>query len=83
MTLQTTPFTIGTEVRCSDGACGELTGVVVDPLARALTHLIVDPKYSRTAGHLVPIEAVESTADQIRLRCSIVEFGAFPAAEET
>ena len=34
---ETTEFTIGSEVACSDGVCGELTRVVVDPVARALT----------------------------------------------
>ncbi len=28
---QTTQFTIGAEARCSDGVCGEVTRVVVDP----------------------------------------------------
>ena len=32
----TTEFIIGTEVSCTDGACGELRRVVVDPVARPL-----------------------------------------------
>ena len=39
-----TEFTIGSEVCSSDGPCGELARVVIDPVARALTHLVVGPK---------------------------------------
>jgi len=36
-------FTIGAGVRCTDGTCGTLSRVVVDPLAREVTHLLVQP----------------------------------------
>jgi sporulation protein YlmC with PRC-barrel domain len=80
---ETTEFTIGSEVACSDGVCGELARVVVDPVARALTHLVVDPKSRRGTGRLVPIGLVESTAEEIRLRCAMSEFEALEDAEET
>jgi hypothetical protein len=31
-------FTIGAEASCSDGPCGEVTHVIVDPVADAVTH---------------------------------------------
>ncbi len=34
-----TPFTIGADARCSDGVCGKVTRVIVDPVKRAVTHL--------------------------------------------
>jgi hypothetical protein len=37
MSQATADFTIGSEVACIDGVCGELTRVVVDPVARALS----------------------------------------------
>jgi sporulation protein YlmC with PRC-barrel domain len=80
---ETRDFTIGREVVCSDGVCGELRRVVVDPVARALTHLVVEPRHPRRAGHLVPIEFVDSTASEIRLRCTMAEFEALEDAEET
>ena len=79
----TAEYTIGSEVTCSDGVCGELTRVVVDPVARALTHLVIEPKNRQGTGRLVPIDLVESTADEIRLRGTAAEFDALPAAEET
>jgi len=33
-------FTIGAEASCTDGPCGKLNRVVIDPVARELTHLI-------------------------------------------
>jgi hypothetical protein len=76
-------FTIGSDVACSDGVGGELTRVVVDPVARALTYLVVEPHHRREAGRLVPIELVESTDGGIRLRCTMNEFGALADAEIT
>lgn len=76
-------FTIGSRVRCSEGACGELTRVVIDPVACALTHLVVDPKHRREVSRLVPVELVQSAAPEIALRCTLAEFAALEAAEET
>jgi sporulation protein YlmC with PRC-barrel domain len=80
---ETTAFTIGSEVVCSDGACGELRRVVVNPVARALTHLVVEPRFHKGTGRLVPIDLVDSAAGEIRLRCSMSEFHALEEAEET
>jgi hypothetical protein len=78
-----TEYTIGAEVSCGDQACGRLSRVVVDPLARALTHLVVEPKGRQGLGRLVPIELAETSGQGIRLRCSRAEFDALEAAEET
>src|ERR1039458_5599061 len=80
---ETTQFVIGTPVACSDGECGELKRVVIDPVAKALTHLVVEPRNRSTFGHLVPIELVESTTDEIHLRCTSADFQALEEAEET
>jgi hypothetical protein len=78
-----TEFTIGSEVSCSDGACGELTRVVVDPVARVLTHLVVEPKHGRDKGRLVPVALVSSTVEGIVLSCTRSEFDKLEEAEET
>lgn len=79
----TSEFAIGSDVSCSDGICGELTRVVVDPVARALTHLVVEPKHRGGQDRLVPVDLVDSAGDEIRLRCSTAEFGELESAEET
>jgi len=74
------PFTIGVSVHCSDGQCGHLSRVVLDPAARAVTHLVVEPRTE--LGRLVPIELVASSSDDIRLQCTEAEFLELPPAEE-
>ena len=78
-------FTIGSDVSCTDGVCGELTRVVVDPVARAVTHLVVEPAGRQGLARLVPIGLTEpgGTGRQIRLRCTLAEFEHLGPAEET
>jgi len=76
-------FTIGAEASCTDGVCGEVTRVVVDPVARAVTHIVVEPKNREGLARLVPLDLVDDTAGEVRLRCTIAEFDALDPAEET
>jgi sporulation protein YlmC with PRC-barrel domain len=78
-----TQVTIGAQVRCSDGACGKVTRVVVDPVARAVTHLVVEPAHRQGLGRLVPLSLVEATAADVLLSCTNAEFERLEAAEET
>jgi sporulation protein YlmC with PRC-barrel domain len=78
----TTQFTIGTEASCSDGVVGKLNRVIVDPIAQALTHLVIEPEHRQDLGRLVPLDLVDSTAGEIRLRCTKAEFEELDPAEE-
>jgi sporulation protein YlmC with PRC-barrel domain len=78
----TVEYDIGSKVECRDGDCGELSRVVVDPVAVAITHLVVEPKHRHGTGHLVPIDLVASAADGIQLRCTTAEFQALDDAED-
>ncbi len=80
---ETSQFIIGSEVVCPDGVCGDLRRVVIDPVACAITHLVVEPSNRRDAGHLVPIDLVTSTAKEIQLGCTTSEFEALETADET
>ncbi len=80
---EATPFTIGADASCADGVCGEVSRVVVDPVARSVTHLVVEPKGRRGLGRLVPLDLVDATGGQIRLRCTVAEFESLEPAEET
>jgi len=75
MTLAgTVQFTIGAGASCSDGTCGEVTRVIVDPVAEAVTHLVVEPEHRRGLGRLVPLGLIDAAAGQVRLRCTQAEF---------
>jgi sporulation protein YlmC with PRC-barrel domain len=78
-------FTIGAAVSCSDGPCGILIKVVVDPVARAVTHVVVEPEHRSGLGRLVALGLIETGTDAraIRLRIALDEFEALPYAEET
>jgi len=84
---ETARFTIGSEVHCEDGACGELRRVVVEPIDRVLTHLVVEPRHRhrQRSGRLVPIDLVDvdAAAPELRLCCSLAEYENLEAAEET
>jgi hypothetical protein len=77
-----TEFTIGTRASCSDGYCGEIRRIIVDPAADTITHLVIQPGRRREAGRLVPIRLVETAAGEIRLRCTLAEFDKLDHAEE-
>jgi len=76
-------FTIGSAAACSDGPCGTVSRVVVDPVAREVTHLVIEPEHRSGLGRLVPLDLVDSGAGEVRLRCTVEEFEKLPHAEET
>ena len=80
---QPSQFTIGPEASCTDGVCGEVTRVVVDPVARAVTHLVVEPAHRQGLGRLVPLDLVEDATDGVLLRCTIAQFENLDSAEDT
>lgn len=83
---RTTQFTIGARTSCTDGVCGELGRLVINPIAGTVTHLVVSPEHRHTTGRLVPLtllDSITSTADDIQLRCTLADFGRLEPAEET
>jgi len=77
-------FTIGSEVDGSDRPVGRLARILVDPIARTLTHLVVEPWHGGGAPRLVPIALVDASRDGtgIRLLCALADFDKLEAAEE-
>ena len=80
-----TLFTIGASASCTDGACGQVIRVVVNPVGRVITHLVVGPRHEhgKHLDRLVPVDLAEVTADGIRLNCTKAKFDALDPAEET
>jgi hypothetical protein len=70
----------------SDGYRGEVLAVVIDPAARAVTHLVVEPHgragLPASSRSTLPIWPVGRRV-RIRLRCTEAEFMSLQAAEET
>ena len=82
--MESMEFTIGAEATCTDGVCGQVIRVVVDPVAKAATHIVVEPRHRSGLGKLVPLDLVESsTAGGVQLRCSAADLRALESAETT
>ena len=68
------PLRIGADASCSDGACGQVSRIIVNSAAREITHLAVEPRHRHGPGRLVPVDLVDATTGQIQLRCTLAEF---------
>jgi sporulation protein YlmC with PRC-barrel domain len=75
-------FAMGAKVSCSDGFCGEVRRTILDPAARTVTHLVIQPGHHNAEGRLVPIELADATGGEIRLHCTLAEFERLEPAEE-
>ena len=67
---------IGAKVIFADGSAGKLTGVVVDPASRSITHVaVVEKSMLHGEERLVPVDQVASTTrDTVQLNCSVDDF---------
>jgi hypothetical protein len=75
-------FTIGARASCTDGHCGELRRLIIDPATETITHLVIQPGHQQEAGRLVPVHLVETADREIRLRCTRAEFDKLDRAAE-
>jgi hypothetical protein len=55
--------------------------MILDPAARVVTHLVIVPRHRHAEGRLVPVDLVEATAGEIRLRCTLAEYARLDPAE--
>jgi hypothetical protein len=78
---------IGAAAYCSDGFPGELKNLVVDPVTRAVTHLVIEPKLKHGTAvglaRLVPLDHTEVTTGEVSLGYTEAEFKDLSPAEET
>jgi len=74
---------IGAAAACTDGFAGELKGLVVEPRARAVTHLVIEPEHAQGLARLVPLDHADAAAEPIRLGYTEAEFKDLAPAEET
>lgn len=69
---------LNADVFCSDGSAGHVTRIVLNPLTREATHIVVRESSPFGTERVVPIESiVESVHDRITLRLTRKELGAF------
>lgn len=73
---------VGAPVACADGPCGSVGAVVIDPVARAVTHLVVVPAGAPGLARLVPVALASPRDGAIRLACTLSAWSALPHVEE-
>jgi uncharacterized protein YrrD len=75
-------FRIGARASCTDGHCGEVSRLIIDPATDRVTHLAIQPGHRQEAARLVPVHLAKVTDEGIRLGCTLAEFGKLDHAEE-
>jgi hypothetical protein len=76
---------LGRTVRGADDVLGELADVVIDPIGKRVTHLVVQPDQRLGPARLVPVDLVEDEAPGepgIVVRCTAEELGRLPTVQE-
>ena len=76
---------LGSPVSCTDGPFGELADVVIDPIARRVTHLVVAPDHQHGLARLVPIDlatAANNADTAVSLDCTLEHARQLPSVEE-
>jgi len=76
---------IGDRIRCTDGVYGELANIVIDPLEKRVTHLVVQPQQREGEARLVPIRLAKGRDDEqreIQLQCAMEEAQGFESVHE-
>jgi hypothetical protein len=74
-------FAIGAKASCSDGSCGEVRRMIIDAATNAVTHLVIGPGHRHKPSRLVPVHLMDTSAGEIRLRCTLAEFDKLDLAE--
>ena len=77
---------IGNRVRCTDGAYGELADIVIDPLEKRVTHLVIQPEQDEGEARLVPIRLAKGRDNkqrEIELECTLDEAQGFESVHRS
>lgn len=68
-------ISINAKVFCSDGECGHVSSVLINPVTRKVTHLVVKARGILGQERMVPVELVnDSNAEKIDLRMDRATF---------
>ena len=75
---------VSARVQCTDGDGGSVTGLIVNPLACRLTHIVVQDYTVPPVEHLVPLALITATThDTVTLGCTLDTLAVLdPLAEE-
>lgn len=67
------------KVKCTDREVGEVTRVIVDPLSKELSHIVVGGNGAAQPERQIPTAQIQRvTEDTVQLRCASAELTQFP-----
>lgn len=67
------------KVKCTDREVGEVTRVIVDPLSKELSHIVVGGNGSSQPERQIPTAQIQTvTEDTVQLRCASAHLSQFP-----
>jgi hypothetical protein len=78
-----TRYMIGAAARSTDGVCGQISRVIIDPATSMVTHLVIEPDDRQQLGRLVGLDLLDTTPGEISLSCTTAEFYQLPRAEKS
>ena len=62
---------LNAQVECSDGVCGRSEFILINPVSKEVSHLVVKENNNDHKDRIVPVEKISGTiADTIQLTCS-------------
>jgi uncharacterized protein YrrD len=67
----------------ADGEFGKVADVVIDPVRRRVTHVVVQPSQWWQGPRLVPVEELAVRGDHVRVSTSAAEIAGAPLMQET
>jgi len=74
---------LGSSVQCTDAVFGEIADVIVDPISRRVTHLVVRPHDHHEGARLVPIDRVRPAEDGVALDYTVADVEALESLHES
>jgi len=57
-------FHMGVQVQCTNGQCGKLAGMVINPESQHITDLIVEKGFLLKHDRIVPISVMEDATEE-------------------
>jgi sporulation protein YlmC with PRC-barrel domain len=68
-------LSVSAVVLCEDSACGQASGVIIEPVKEKITHVVVAESMLPHTQRLVPIGDIESSSNQkISIQCTLHQY---------
>lgn len=71
---------LGQQVHATDGPCGEVADIIIDPVKAAVTHVVIEPHGQHRQARLVPISTLsDGASSHLSLALTTAQLRGLPA----